>query len=117
MGGVHGLIIAGPNCRRHESTILTFVSLRCRDLFLRNFHIRMNTVSRRMQVVQHKVNTATAHPNRVLEINHEMAQVALDVSIMELALIYMHESLSLITVPPEPTDDPAAQKLADMLDF
>jgi len=115
--GHHGCILAGPNCRRHESTLVCFLSLRSRDLFMRNFFVRMNSVQHMLEMLQDRVNNVEKSPDAIAWINDNMSVVSRDISILDEALVYMLESLDLLLVPPPPSDDDAAVKLVKKLDI
>jgi len=114
--GDHGCLLTGAQCRRHEPLVICFVSLKSRDLFMRNFFVRMNAVQHLLETIQFKVNHVERAPDSVFWINENMSKVSRDISILDEALVYMVESLDLLQIPPPPSDDNAALRLVQLLD-
>ncbi|CEG49204.1 uncharacterized protein PHALS_06978 [Plasmopara halstedii] len=100
--GAYGLLIAGPNSRRHEPLLCSFLQFESMNLFTQNFFARMFIIIDDMAQVRALIETAEKDPNRLRSIRNQLATLSKEIILMEEILCHLEESLNEATIPTEP---------------
>ena len=108
--GSSGLLLAGPNARRHEPLLCSYLHFNALDVFVRSFFSRMFLVNDTMRSLRSTMNAAASDPLSLLRIHTQLQSLNDDVRMLGEVVLYMDESLQAVEIPPEPTD-PAGKAL------
>jgi len=91
--GSHGVLFAGPDCFRHESLLLAFLSLQARELFVINFFNRLFVIDDTMKMYRTAINRFMSDPNSIPKIREGLLEVYDDVILLEEMLGHFQLSL------------------------
>lgn len=112
--GRHGILVAGPNCKKHEATLAAYLSLLSMDTFIRNFFNRMFVLDDTLKQIRHMINNYESDPNSIPRIRTLLSETSKQAIQLEEVLSYLSESVTQIVVPEQPKDLPG-KKLHEIL--
>jgi hypothetical protein len=104
--GKNGLLIVGPNSRKHEILLVRYLSLMGREMFVRTFFVRAFMLSNTLVRIRKLVNNADKDPNTGKIVRADLSATARDIISLQSVLGYLEESLLDVKVPERPTDLP-----------
>jgi hypothetical protein len=102
--GENGLLIAGPNSRKHEPLLCSYLQFTAMDLFIRNFWSRTFQVFDTMADLRRLLNIHHRDPTSLAGTQGRLQRVSDDVRMLGEILGYLVESLEAAEIPPEPSD-------------
>ena len=113
--GSHGIMVVGPNSKKHEPILLSFLALQSRDIFVHNVFARLFIVSDTLKTTRTKISQFEKDPNSIPSIRHVLSETAKDIILLEEVLLYLEESLEQDkTIQGKPTSE-EAERLYDVL--
>jgi len=114
--GNHGILLCGPNSKKHESTLFSYLSLTGKDIFIQNFFSRVFITLDSLKNIRKKILDSAKDPNSLETVRAQLAQESRDIIMLEETLAYVTESLDTMKIPAIPPD-PAGKKLFEVLDI
>eukprot|EP01048_Picozoa_sp_COSAG05_P008243 COSAG05_NODE_619_length_8315_cov_5.484421_7_plen_631_part_00 len=102
--GRNGILIAGPNSRKHEDILLVYLSLYSRDMFLRAFFTRCFVLQSCLGDIREDLLNYTKDPNTVRKVRQQLSEVGRDIISLNELLNFLAESLIDIYPPARPAD-------------
>jgi len=114
--GNHGILLCGPNAKKHESTLFSYLSLTGKDIFIQNYFSRVFITLDSLKNIRRKILEAAKDPNSLETVRAQLAQESRDIIMLEETLAYVSESLDTMKIPAIPAD-PAGKKLFEVLDI
>jgi len=112
--GKQGILIAGGGCRNHEELIVSFLSLKGRDLYIRNFFNRCLILEDTMRHIRKLITEHEKDPNSIATIRDLLSGASRHVILLGETLQYLQESLEMLVDPEVPPDE-AGRNLYQML--
>ena len=113
--GSHGIMVVGPNSKKHEPILLSFLALQSRDIFVHNVFARLFIVSDTLKTTRTKISQFEKDPNSIPSIRHVLSETAKDIILLEEVLLYLEESLEQDkTIQGKPASE-EAERLYDVL--
>jgi len=114
--GNHGILLCGPNSKKHESTLFSYLSLTGKDIFIQNYFSRVFITLDSLKTIRRKILESAKDPNSLESVRAQLAQESRDIIMLEETLAYAAESLDTMKIPSIPPD-PAGKKLFEVLDI
>ena len=102
--GKSGMLVVGPNARKHEILLVRYLSLMGREMFVRTFFVRAFMLSNMLIKIRRAVNNADKDPNTSKIVRADLSETSRDIISMQQVLGYLEESLLDVKVPDKPTD-------------
>ena len=112
--GKIGLIISGRGCARFEPILISYVTMICRDRFVKYFYARVFLMDESLRKIRHLINHYDEDPNSIDAVRKLMGEVSRGTILMDECLLYIEESLVHCAFA-SPGSDPALQKLSGIL--
>lgn len=100
--GKQGLLIAGVGARGHEELIVSFLSLKGRDLYVRNFFNRCLVLEDTLRHMRKLIVEHEKDPNSISTVRELLSGSSRHVILLEETLCYMRESLEMLADPSVP---------------
>ena len=104
--GKNGMLIVGPNSRKHETLLVRYLSLMGREMFVRTFFVRAFMLSNKLAKIRYLVNNADKDPNTGKIVRADLSETSRNIILLQAVLGYLEESLLDVKVPDKPTDLP-----------
>merc|ERR1712072_405213 len=114
--GNHGILLCGPNSKKHESTLFSYLSLTGKDIFIQNYFSRVFITLDSLKQIRKKILESHKDPNSLDTVRAQLAQESRDIIMLEETLAYVSESLDTMKIPAIPPY-PAGKKLFEVLDI
>ena len=114
--GNHGILLAGLNAKMHEPTLLSYLSLTGKDIFVQNFFSRCFITLDSLRNIRKMILESQKDPNALENVRSLLAQESRDIIMLEETCMYVKESLDNMKIPAIP-QDPAGKKLFECLDI
>lgn len=114
--GNHGILLCGPNSKKHESTLFSYLALTGKDIFIQNYFSRVFITLDSLKTIRRKILESAKDPNSLETVRAQLAQESRDIIMLEETLAYVSESLDTMKIPAIPPD-PAGKKLFEVLDI
>jgi len=114
--GNHGILLCGPNSKKHESTLFSYLALTGKDIFIQNYFSRVFITLDSLKTIRRKILEAAKDPNSLESVRAQLARESRDIIMLEETLAYASESLDNMKIPAIPPD-PAGKKLFEVLDI
>jgi len=114
--GNHGILLCGPNSKKHESTLFSYLSLTGKDIFIQNYFSRVFITLDSLKTIRRRILESAKDPNSLETVRGQLAQESRDIIMLEETLAYVAESLDTMKIPAIPPD-PAGKKLFEVLDI
>jgi len=114
--GNHGILLCGPNSKKHEATLFSYLALTGKDIFIQNFFSRVFITLDSLKQIRRKILDSAKDPNSLETVRAQLAQESRDIIMLEETLAYVSESLDTMKIPAIPPD-PAGKKLFEVLDI
>lgn len=112
----HGILLCGPNSKKHESTLFSYLALTGKDIFIQNYFSRVFITLDSLKQIRKKILESEKDPNSLETVRAQLAQESRDIIMLEETLLYCKESLDTMKIPAIPPD-PAGKKLFEVLDI
>lgn len=114
--GNHGILLGGTNSRMHEPTLLSYLSLTGKDIFIQNFFARCFITLDSLRSIRRLILDSAKDPNALETVRGLLAQESRDIIMLNETCSYVSESLDNMKIPAVP-QDPAGKKLFECLDI
>jgi len=114
--GNHGILLCGPNSKKHESTLFSYLALTGKDIFIQNYFSSVFITLDSLKNIRRKIMDSAKDPNSLETVRAQLAQESRDIIMLEETLAYVSESLDTMKIPAIPPD-PAGKKLFEVLDI
>lgn len=114
--GNHGILLCGPNSKKHEPTLFSYLSLTGKDIFIQNYFSRVFITLDSLKNIRKSILEAHTDPNSLETVRNKLAEESRDIIMLEEILAYVSESLDTMKIPAIPPD-PAGKKLFEVLDI
>lgn len=114
--GSHGILLCGPNAKKYEPTLVAYLSLTGKDIFVQNLFTRVYITLDSLSKIRHAIVNAHTDPNSISKVRTQLAQESRDVIMFDETLGYAKESLDNMKIPTAPTEK-AGKKLFELLDI
>jgi len=112
--GKQGILISGGGSRNHEELIVSFLSLKGRDIYIRNFFNRCLILEDTMRHIRKLITEHEKDPNSIATIRELLSGASRHVILLGETLQYLQESLDMLGDPEVPPDE-AGRNLYQML--
>ena len=98
--GRDGLLVAGANAKQYEAVLTAYLSLLCREMFIRNFFTRTFVMDDLLKKIRVLILGYQQDPNNIARIRLKLNDGSRDIILLKEVLEYLSESLeaSLYTV-------------------
>ena len=114
--GRNGMLVAGANAGDAEELLVCYLSLLCREMFIRNFFTRTFIMDSSLKRVRTLILSYTEDPNHIQEIRLLLNEASKDIILLQEVLGYLNESLVGMYMPDRPDHHhPIEQHLYDYL--
>ena len=113
--GRDGVLIAGPNSKKHEFLLVKYLSLLVREIFIRNFFVRTFMLDDSLSKIRKLIMTYIKDPNNIARIRDRLNDASRDIILLKEVLEYLRESLEEMALPKMPADQ-AGKRLFKVLD-
>lgn len=107
-------MIAGGGARNHEELIVSFLSLKGRDIYIRNFFNRCLILEDTLRHIRKLITEHEKDPNSIATIRELLSGASRHVILLGETLQYLQESLEMLGDPEVPPDE-AGRNLYQML--
>jgi len=114
--GKQGILIVGAGSRMHEELIISYLSLKGRDLYIRNFFNRCLILEDTMRHIRQLITEHEKDPNSINTIRELLSGASRHVILLAETLSYLQESLEMLGDPEVPGDE-AGRNLYQMLNI
>lgn len=101
--------------RRYEQLLSCYLSLLCREVFIRNFFTRTFIMDDLLKKIRELILDYESDPNNITRIRLMLNDGSKDVILLVEILSYLKESLTVIDLPSRPVNDPTGERLFDLL--
>ena len=101
--GSLGLLLSGPNCRRHEPIITAYLSLSARSLFVENLFRVVVAFCANLKDIQSLIDGAESHPDSLESIRKRLTAASSSANGFDQIRGYLVESMRLLEVPASPS--------------
>ena len=108
--GKNGMLIAGPNSRKHEALLVQYLQLHGRNMFLRVFFTRTFILGDELRTIRTMIENNEKDPTTVNKVRARLGVAARDVILMTETVGYMEDSLHVTVLPPIPAPADLAGK-------
>ena len=112
--GKSGLLISGRGCDRFEPILISYLTMICRERFVRYFYARVFLMDESLRKIRHLINNVDEDPNSIDAVRKLMGEVSRGVILLDECLLYIEESLVHCAFA-APGADAALQNLASIL--
>ena len=104
--GKNGMLIAGPNSRKHEALLVQYLQLHGRNMFLRVFFTRTFILGDELRKIRTMIENHEKDPTTVNRVRIRLGKAARDIVLMTETIGYMEDSLDPVVLPaiPAPAD-------------
>jgi len=110
--GQDGVLLCGPHCMQNERMLFAYLSLLCREIFIRNFFIRTFVLDDLLDQIRKLIMNYAKDPNHIGRIRARLNVASRDVILLKEVLEYLRESLQQMKLPDQPTDHNSRRLLA-----
>jgi len=100
--GKQGLLIGGVGARAHEELIVSFLSLKGRDLYVRNFFNRCLILEDTLRHMRKLIVEHEKDPNSISTVRELLSGSSRHVILLQETLQYLKESLEMLADPMVP---------------
>jgi len=114
--GRQGILIGGPNSRRHEDVMVYYISLVARQQTISQLHIRMQYLTAQISETSDLIDGFEEEPHRVDAIRARLSACSKIALLVRDTLQFLEESLESIEVPPLVELDEASNNLYRFLE-
>lgn len=97
--GQDGVLLCGPHCLQNEKMLFVYLSLLCREIFIRNFFIRTFVLDDLLDQIRKLIMNYAKDPNHISRIRGHLNNASRDVILLKEVLEYLRESLQQMTLP------------------
>jgi len=97
--GRDGLLLAGPSIRANEDLLVAYLSLLCREIFIRNYFVRTFVLDESLQKIRKLILSYQTDPNNVTRIRDLLNSASKDIILLKEVLEYLRESLDEMVIP------------------
>ena len=91
--GRDGMLVAGANAQDAEELLVCYLSLLCREMFIRNFFTRTFIMDGLLGNVRKLILSYTEDPNHIQKIRLLLNDASKDIILLQEVLGYLNESL------------------------
>ena len=107
--GAKGMLIVGPNARKHENLLVLYISLLSRSAFTAVFFTRVFILGTSLKQIRKMINEHEKDPTTVNRVRKQLSEAARDIILMTETLGYLDDSLAVNGGAPQcpPNDGPA----------
>jgi hypothetical protein len=109
--GNSGILVSGPHAQFYESILITYLSLLCREIFMKNYFIRIFVLNKSLQNIREKIMGYRSDPNSIQTIRTAINAGTKDIILLKEILEYLEESLQEMEVPTTGVDSGAVRLL------
>eukprot|EP00949_MAST-11_sp_MAST-11-sp1_P000116 g116.t1 len=102
--GRDGVLFGGPSIMKHTRLIVAYVSLLCREIFIRSFFVRTFVLDDSLKKIRNLIVEYQRDPNNIERIRDRLNSASRDIILLQEVLAYLKESLDNMVVPPMSTD-------------
>ena len=114
--GRDGMIVAGANVNDYEALLSCYLSLLCRETFIRNYFTRTFIMDDLLNKIRDLIHDYQSDPNNIQRIRLKLNDGSKDIVLLLEVLEYLKESLRVVVLPLRPENDPTGERLYDLLD-
>jgi WD repeat-containing protein 35 len=100
--GRDGLLVAGGASRECETMFISYLSLICKEMFIRNFFVRTFILDDLMKKVRKTILKYKENPNHIARIRSDLNEGTRDIVLLKEMLEYLDESLKYVALPERP---------------
>ena len=101
--GRDGILVSGANAGDCEQLLVAYLSLLCREMFIRNYFTRTFIMDDLLKRIRNLVLRYQEDPHHVPDIRTKINDASRDIILLEEILSYLFESLQNMTMPDRPT--------------
>ena len=92
--GRDGMLVAGANAQDAEELLVCYLSLLCREMFIRNFFTRTFIMDALLKTVRVLILSYTENPNHIPKLRLMLNDASKDIILLQEVLGYLNESLT-----------------------
>ena len=92
--GRDGMLVAGANAQDAEELLVCYLSLLCREMFIRNFFTRTFIMDNLLKTVRGLILGYTENPNYIPKLRLLLSEASKDIILLQEVLGYLNESLT-----------------------
>lgn len=107
--GEHGILLVGDMVNRHEETVIAYLSLQSKHIFMSNFFSRHFALMDVLQTIRSLIDKFDQDPNSIPRIRRMLSITSRELVQLEEMLGYLRESLSIHPRKATVRDAPAAR--------
>ena len=100
--GRDGILVAGANAGDCEELLVCYLSLLCREMFIRNFFTRTFVMDDLLKRIRTLILSYTEDPNHIPDIRLKINDASRDIILLTEILSYLSESLVGMNMPVRP---------------
>jgi WD repeat-containing protein 35 len=102
--GRDGILVAGANAGDAEELLVCYLSLLCREMFIRNYFTRTFIMDDRLKRVRTLILSYQENPNYIPKLRLMLNDASKDIILLQEVLSYLNESLVTMDIPDRPED-------------
>jgi len=104
--GKNGMLIVGPNSKKHEDLLVLYLQLHSRNMFLKVFFTRTFVLGDELRRLRDMINNHEKDPNTVNKVRERLSKAARHIILMTETLGYLEDSLKpeILAAIPAPDD-------------
>jgi len=91
--GRQGLLISGRGCARYEPLLISYMTMICRERFVKYFYARVFLMDESLRRIRHLIAHYDEDPNSIITVRKLMGEVSRTVILLDECLLYIEESL------------------------
>jgi hypothetical protein len=104
--GKNGMLICGPNSKKHEDLLVLYLQLHSRNMFLKVFFTRTFILGDELRRLRTMINEHEKDPTTVNQVRERLSKAARHIILMTETLGYLEDSLKpeILQTIPAPSD-------------
>ena len=114
--GAQGLLVVGPNSRRYEPLLCSYLQFVTIDTFLQNYFARMWILDEDLSKLNKAVDCISIDPGALPKSRDKICVLSKDIIQLEQILGHLLEAIDMMEVPPEPKEQ-TGRALFDRLEL
>jgi WD repeat-containing protein 35 len=112
--GRQGLLVAGRGCEEYETILVSYMTVMCRERFIRYMYARIYLMDESLRRIRHLVANYDQDPNSINTVQMLIGVVSRTVILLEECVLYLEESVLHCSFP-SPGNGAHMRKLSEVL--